>query len=163
MVSKAFKNGEYNPKKLSQVLTSREGEIVRRELGDQAVNEIRDIAKYGEQAVKATNQLAKSAQHVGNISEWGPIAGFLLAKMPKTAGLLLAAKPIAERVRGYLMMRPATRSVYRNIVKNAANGSFKNMAADFQKIEAEISKDYGSVEEFMKSMVDELEIVGDED
>lgn len=162
MVSKAFKNGEYNPKKLSQVLTSREGQIVRRELGDQAINEIRDIAKYGEQAVKATNQLAKSKRHLGNIAEWGPIAGFLLSTMPK-AGLLLAARSLSQRIRGYLMMRPATRKIYKDIMKNAANGAFKNMAADFDKIETEIAKDYGSVEEFMRSMIDELEIVGDED
>ncbi len=159
LVSKSFKDGDYNPKKLQSLLNSKQGLIVRRELGDQAVNEIRDIANYGDRAIKATNQLAKSSKHLGEIGEWGPIAGFLLYKLPKAAGILIGAKAITDRVRGYLLTRPATRSVYKDIVKNAANGSFKTMSRDFARLESEIAKDYGSVEEFMKSMQEDLQLV----
>lgn len=161
LVSKSFKDGDYNPKKLQSLLNSRQGLIVRRELGDQAVSEIRDIATYGERAVKATNQLAKSSKHFGDVAEWGPLAGMLLYKMPKTAGILLGAKTISDRVRGYLLTKPATRSIYKDIVKNAAKGSFKPMSKDFAKLESEIAKEYGSVQEFFKSMQDDLELVDD--
>lgn len=161
LVAKSFKDGEYSPKKLQQLLNSKQGLIVRRELGDQALDEIRDIANYGDRAVKATNQLAKSSKHMVDLAEWGPLAGFLLYKMPKTAGILLGAKSVGDRVRGYLMTRPATRKVYRDIVKNAANGSFKSMAADFGKLESSITKDFGSVNDFLKYVNDDLELVED--
>jgi len=51
LISKAFKNGEYSPKKLTQLLNSSQGNIVRREMGDKFVTEIQDIARYGEEAV----------------------------------------------------------------------------------------------------------------
>lgn len=157
LVSKAFQNGDYSPKKLSKLLESSQGLKVRRELGDKAVNEIRDIAKFGETAQKNVAQLAKSSKHLGNISEWGPIAGFILAKMPKTGGLLLAAKPITNRVRGYLLTNDAARTEYKNILKNAANGSFKNMKGDFKKLEDLVTKDYGSLDDFFDDMSEDLQ------
>ena len=161
LVSKSFKDGDYNPKKLSQLLNSKQGLIVRRELGDDAVNQIRDIAKFGEQAVKATTQLAKSPTNLGRIAEWGPLAGFLLYHMPKSAGMLIGAKAIGDRVRGYLLTNPASREVYRDIVKNASKGSFKNMATDFDKLESSITKSFGSMDEFMKAMQEDLELIED--
>lgn len=161
LISRAFKDGDYKPQKLNNLLNSKQGLIVRRELGDQAVNEIREIAQYGEQAIKATNQLAKSSTHLGAIAEWGPLAGMLLHKIPKV-GLLLAAKPFVNNIRGYMLTKPATRTIYNSIVKNAAKGSFRNMAADFGKLGEEVSKDFGSVQEFIKAMGNEdLEYVID--
>lgn len=162
LVSKATKNGDYDPKKLQALLNSKQGLIVRRELGDKAVNEIRDIAKYGDEAQKAVLQLAKSPRLTEVINEWGPLAGYLLYKIPKTAGLLIAAKSVGDKVRGYLMTRPATRMVYRDIVKNAANGSFKTIPADFKKLESAIEKDYGSVDEFMQEMQKDLKLFDQE-
>jgi hypothetical protein len=161
LVSKAFLNGEYNPKKLQSLLNSKQGLIVRRELGDQAINDIRDIAKYGDKAVKATTQLAKSAVNYTGIREWGPLAGFLLYRMPKTAGVLLAGKAVGNRIRGYLLTNPATRTQYAKIMKNAANGSFKAMSQDFAKLEEEISKNFGSIDEFMKAMSEDLEYINE--
>jgi len=161
LISKSFINGDYNPKKLQSLLNSKQGLIVRRELGDQALNEIRDIANYGDKAVKATNQLAKSSRHVGDIAEWGPLAGYLLHKMPQKAGLLIGAKAIGDRIRGYLLTRPAARTAYKDIIKNAANGSFKSMASDFSKLEDAVSKDFGSVDEFFKAMHNDLELIED--
>ena len=159
LISKSFKDGNYSPKKLQQLLNSKQGLIVRRELGDQAVNEIRDIAKYGDRAVNATTQLAKSSKHIGEIAEWGPLAGYLLYKIPKAAGILIGAKAVGDRVRGYLMTKPATRTAYRDIMKNAANGSFKAMASDFSRLESAVIKDFGSMEEFFKVMKEDLELI----
>lgn len=161
LISKSFKDGDYSPKKLQQLLNSKQGLIVRRELGDQAVNEIRDIANYGDRAVKATNQLAKSSKHIGEIAEWGALAGYLLYKMPKSAGILMGAKAMGDRIRGYLMTKPAARTAYRDIMKNAANGSFKTMAADFSRLESAVIKDFGSMEEFFKTMQEDLEIISE--
>lgn len=162
LITKSFANGDYNPKKLSQLLNSKQGLIVRRELGDKAVNELQEIAKYGERATNATNQLAKSGKYAFEVGEWGPIAGFMFAKMPKAAGILLAAKPMANHIKGYLLTKDATRTVYRDIMKNAANGSFKNMQADFAKIEKEIYKDFGSMDEFIQAMEEDLDFYVDE-
>lgn len=159
MLSKAFQNGEYSPKKLDQVLNSRQGQIVKRELGEDAIKDIRDIAKYGDAAVQATNQLAKSTRYAGELTTWGPIAGFLFAKLPKTAALAIALRPAADHIRGYLMQNPATRTVYKDIMKNAAQGSFRNMQADFAKLEKSISDEYGSVDNFLQSVYDDLEVV----
>ena len=79
--------------------------------------------------------------------------------MPKTAGILIGAKAMGDRIRGYLMTRPAARTAYKDIVKNAANGSFKTMAADFARLESAVIKDFGSMEEFFKSMQEDLELI----
>ena len=165
LISKAFQNGEYSAKKLTQVLNSKQGAVLRRDIGDQGVRELRDIAEFGQQAQKATTQFSNSAKHKFHVSEWGPLAGFLLAKAPPVGVAAAAAKPFFDYVRGYMLTRPAARTVYRDIVKNAANGSFKNMSADFGKLEDMIKKEYGSMEDFMKQGMYEIEFYreGEED
>lgn len=157
LISKAFKNGEYNPKKLDSLLNTREGGIVRRDLGDKAIQEIKDIARLGEKSVKATEQLAKQPAYSKVIGEWGPLAGYMLYRVPKGVPLLLGVKSVGDRVRGYMLTNPATREVYGNIVKKVANGSIKGVKADFDKLEEQISKQFGSVDEFMDAMKDELQ------
>lgn len=165
LIMKAFKNDQFSGKKLNDLLNSRQGAILRRDLGEEAVKELRDIAKYGEQAQKATTQFANSAKHKFKIGDWGPLAGFLLAKMPAVGGAAVAAQPLWGYVKGWALTRPLARKTYANIVKNAANGSFKNMAKDFATLEGEIVKEFGSVEDFMKQGVRELQFYreGEED
>lgn len=162
---KAFNNGEYSAKKLHQVLNSKQGAILRRDLGDQAVKELREIADLGTKAQNATAQFANSAKHQFDLKEFGPIAGFILAKIPKVGAALIATKPMADYVRGYLLTKPATREVYHNIIKNAANGSFKPMAADFARIESQIVEDFGSLENFFDEGIQQLQFYeeGEED
>lgn len=166
LISKAFENGEYNPKKLNQLLNNKgTGAQLRKDLGQEGVKELRQIAEFGEKAQKATAQYANSSKHKFKIGEWGPLAGFLLAKFPTTAGAALATKPIIDYARGYLLTNPASRKSYANIVKNAANGAFSNMAKDFAVLESQIIDDFGSIEDFMKQGVRELEFYrpGEED
>jgi len=165
MVTKAFQNGEYSPKKLHQVLNSKQGAVLRRDIGEQGVKELRDIAEFGQTAVKATTQFANSAKHKFQVGEWGPLAGFLLAKVPPVGAAAVAVKPFTDYVRGYLLTRPAARTVYRDIVKNASKGSFSNMAKDFATLEGMIVDEYGSMDEFMKQGIKELQFYtpGEED
>jgi hypothetical protein len=158
MVNKAFQNGEYSAKKLHQVLNSKQGAVLRRDIGEQGVKELRDIAEFGQKAQKATSQFANSAKHKFQIGEWGPLAGFLLATAPKAGIAAVSVKPFTDYVRGYILTRPASRTVYRNIIKNASNGSFSNMAKDFSILESQIIEDFGSMEEFMKQGVRELQM-----
>lgn len=166
LISKAFENGEYKPKKLNQLLNNKgTGAQLRKDLGPEGVKDLRDIAEFGEKAQKTTAQYANASKHKFKIGEWGPLAGFLLAKFPKTTGAVLAAKPVVDYARGYFLTQPASRKAYANIVKNAANGSFGNMAKDFAVLESQVIKDFGSIEDFMKQGVRELEFYrpGEED
>lgn len=157
ILSKAFQNGEYNAKKLAQILNSKQGALLRRDLGEQGVKELQEIAEFGTKAQKASTQLANSAKHKFLPAEWGPLAGFLLAKVPPAGVAVAAAKPFFDYVRGWAITRPAARTVYRDIVKNAANGSFKNMASDFDKLEGLIKEEFGSIDDFMKQGISELQ------
>lgn len=156
LISKAFPNGEFNAKKLNQVLNTKQGAILRRDIGEDGIRELRQIAEYGEKAQKATSQFANSSKHSFQMGEWGPLAGFVLAKVPGAGVAAAAAKPMFDYVRGYLLTSPVARKTYADIMKNAANGSFKNMAKDFSTLEKQIIKDFGSIEDFMKQGIREL-------
>lgn len=164
-IAKAFQNGDYSPKKLHQVLNSKQGAILRRDIGEQGVKELRDIAEFGQTAQKATTQFANSAKHKFQVGEWGPLAGFLLAKVPPVGAAAVAVKPFTDYVRGYLLTRPAARTKYRDIIKNASKGSFGNMAKDFAVLESQIVDEFGSIEEFMRQGIRELQLYreGEED
>jgi len=158
VISKAFEGGNYNPKKLSRILNSRQGSILRRDLGDKAVGEIREIAEYGQKAVDHTSRLLKSPQYAKEALTWGSLAPFILGSTAKMTGLLYIAKPMAERVKGYLLTRPATRQAYNSIIKKAAKGSFKNMASDFSKLEKAVSGEFGSSKDLIKKVINDLEV-----
>lgn len=156
LLGQAFTNGEYSAKKLNQLLNSKKGVILRRDIGEEGVKQLREIAEYGQKAQKATSQFANSAKHKFQVGDWGPLAGFLLAKVPPVGAAAVAAKPMFDYVRGYMLTRPVARKTYANIIKNASNGSFKNMAKDFAIIENEIIQEFGSVDDFMKQGIREL-------
>ncbi len=166
LITKAFQNGEYNPKKLNQLLNNKNtGAQLRKDLGAEGVKELKQIAEFGDKAQKVTKQFANSSKHKFKISDWGPLAGFVLYKLPPVGAAVLASKPIFDYARGYLLTKPASRKAYANIIKNAANGSFSNMAKDFATIENQVIDDFGSIEDFMKQGVRELRFYreGEED
>lgn len=165
-IAKAFPNGEFSPKKLNQVLNAKgTGTQLRKDLGETGVKELRDIANYGDKALKATTQFANSGKHKFTVGDWGPLAGFLLAKAPPVGAAAVAVKPIWDYTRGYMLTRPVARKKYANILKNASNGLFSNMAKDFSSLENDIIKEFGSVDEFIKQGIRELEFYrpGEED
>lgn len=159
LIDSAFANGEYNPKKLNKLLNSeKKGKILRRDLGDKAVNELKEIAEYGEEAVKKTSQILNKPNFFKEVASWGSLAPLMLAPSNVMKGALFLAKPAAERIKGYLLTQPATRSQYNLIIKNAAKGSFNNMKADFQKLEEIINEDYGSLDNFYNQILDDIEV-----
>lgn len=166
LITKAFQNGGYNPKKLNQLLNNKNtGAQLRSDLGEDGVKELKQIAEYGEKAQKTTTQFANSAKHKFKLGDWGPLAGFVLAKVPLVGTAAVAAKPLWDYVRGYMLTRPASRKAYANIVKNAANGSFSNMAKDFAVLESQVNDDFGGIDEFIKQGIKELQFYreGEED
>lgn len=167
LLNKAFENGEYNAKKLNNILNSKQGQRLRKDLGEEAVKEIREIAEYGQKAQEITKQYASTPLGGSSVKEWGPLAGFLLGKFtsvaPKTAGALLAVKPLADYVRGWVLTNPSARNKYLGIIKDISNGSLKNVAADFAKLEAIAIDEYGSMEEFMKSGINKIQIFNDQE
>lgn len=156
-INKAFKDGKYSPKKLDSILNSRQGVQLRKDLGKDGVKDLQDIAKYGSDAMKATEQFSKTSIGKADMQAWGPIAGFVVATIPGAATMLLSVKPIAQYLRGYMVTNPAAREVYKDILKNAAEGTFKNMPADFKSLEKMIEKDFGSFDDFLSAASGELE------
>lgn len=162
LIDKAFVNGEYSPKKFKQLLSSKKGDILRRDLGDQAIKEITEIAEFGEKAVNHTSQILKKPKYAKDALTWGSLAPFILGSTAKMKGALFLGKPIAERIKGYLLTRPATRTVYSNIIRNASKGSFNNMKGEFGKLEQLVVDEFGSVDKFVKQMIDDFEVYGSE-
>jgi hypothetical protein len=163
---KAFPNGEFNAKKLNQVLNNKgSGAQLRKDIGDDGVRQLREIAEYGDRAQKATTQYTNSAKHKFKIGDWGPLAGFLLSKAPAVTATAVVVKPMWDYVRGWALTRPVAREVYGNILRNAAKGSFENMAKDFATLDKEISNEFGSLDDFMKQGIQDLNmyIPGEED
>jgi len=158
LIDKAFINGEYSPRKLRQLLNSKQGQILKRDLGDQAIKEITEIAELGERAVNHTSQIMNSSKYAKEVLTWGNMAPFILGSTAKMKGALYVGKVVSERVKGYLLTRPASRKVYAGIIKNAANGSFNNMKGDFGKLEELITDEFGSVDNFIKEMINDLEV-----
>ncbi len=158
LIDKAFVNGEYSPKKLKQVLNSKQGLILRKDIGSDGVKDLIDIADYGEKAVNHTSQLLKSPKYAHDAISWGTLAPFILGATTGMKGALYLGKPIAERVKGYLLTRPASREAYSGIIKNAAKGSFNNMKADFSKLEKSVIDEFGSTEAFVKQIIDDLQV-----
>ncbi len=168
LLRKAFPNGEFNPKKLNQVLEGKySGAQIRKDIGKEGVKELKDIAMYGDRAHQATKQFANSAKHKFSVGQWGPLAGFLLSTIPGvghvTGAAITIAKPLFDYVKGWALTRPAARKEYANIVKNASKGSFGTMAKDFAKLESQMIDEYGSMEEFMKEGIREHQFYREED
>lgn len=158
LINKCFAYGEYNPTLLRSVLTSQEGALVARDLGEQAIREIRDIANFGARAQQATTQFANSAARSIDLRLWGPLAGFALSYVPHGGYAAVGATvaPMFNYVRGWMLTNPAARTVYRMMIMDAANGIFKNMVAYGVKLENEVIKEFGSVDAFFEAGIDQL-------
>lgn len=159
IIEKAFKDG-YSPKKLDKVLHSKNGNYLRRNLGDKAVDEIQEIAKYGKEAEEKMSKFLdlRSPSIANEVKSWGQFAPLIFLPHNFKGAALAVAKPFAKHVQGKLLTRDATREVYKLTLKHAAEGSFNLLKKDFANLEKEIVKEWGSVDDFMDDMMDELEI-----
>lgn len=158
IMAKSFKDG-YNPNKLiSSLGNTKNKALLERSIGKDAVQDLMDIAKYGQKAEEKVLSQLKNPKTVGQLlSEMSPLKlGLLSLKHGvnyKLYGLPLAydiSKGIVHRAQGALFTRPATRKSYTSYIKHAVSPE----SAAFKKASRELTKsivdEYGSEDDFMK-------------
>lgn len=160
ILAKAFPGDKYNPKKLDKILTSKQGNFLRRNMSPSAIKEIEDIAHYGKIAEEKLDKFInlRSPQVLNEVRSWGQLAPMIFLPHTLKGALMGIAQPTAGRVQGYLLSRDATREIYKLTMKHAAEGAFNLLKKDFVDLEREISKEWGSVDDFMDDVMAELEI-----
>lgn len=158
IMAKAFKDG-YNPNKLISTLGNNKNKtMLERSIGKDAVNDLMDIATYGQKAEEKVLSLLKNPKTMGQVlSEMSPLKlGLLSIKHGlnyKLYGLPLAydtSKGMVHRAQGALFTRPATRKSYTNYLKHSVNpesAAFKRASRELTK---SIEDEYGSEGEFLK-------------
>lgn len=161
ILEKGFKNGEYSPKKLQSVLEGRDSKFLKRNMSPSAIQDIKDIAKYGVEAEKKMSQFIQIADPnvINSIASWGQLAPLLFLPSKAKGAALAIAKSLSERTQGKLLTSDATRNIYKATLKHAAEGSFQLLKKDFHLLEQAISKEYGDVDNFIDKMMEELEFL----
>lgn len=158
LLEKAFKDGEYSPQNLKKLLDSKKGNYLRRNMSESAIQDLEDIAHYGKEAQKRFDTFIGIEKPVisQTVKNLGQLAPMVFLPHNIFGGVLALAKPIASRVQGRLLIRPATRRVYKQIMKDTANGSFNLLKKDFMQLEKLIEEEWGSVDDFMDDMMLDL-------
>jgi len=149
LIEKAFEGGEYNPKKLTQLIEKR-GQDLNLAIGKDGTKQLREISHYGERATQNIKELSKSKGGSEEILKWGSMAHLLFnMSLPKVSAMLLGTSGI-NYMRGLLLTQPVTRTAYNRIIQDAAKGTFKNMGANFHALEKGIEKEFGGMQNLMK-------------
>jgi hypothetical protein len=161
IVNKAFENG-YDPKKLNQTLGSkRNRQFLERDLGKGAVQEIQDIARYGQDAEEKVLKAIKQPKTLKDLAgELTPLKASLIF-VKGTAGLPIVIghtipKEISNRIKGYLMLKPTTRKSYADFLKHATSPQSSAFKTASQHLTKAINDEFGSEEELLK-LVNESE------
>ncbi len=166
LLSKAFNpnDGSYDPNRLNKLLNSKKGNFLRRNMSPQGIKDLEEIAKYGQEAKqKMTTFLELRSPTIANeIKSWGQMAPFILMPHNLKGAMLAIAPSLAKRIQGSLLIRPATREVYKITLKHAAEGSYNLLKKDFAKLERLIQQEYGTVDNFIDSKLEELEIYNED-
>lgn len=164
IISKAFLDG-YDPKKLDQILGSRNGAFLRRNLGEKGVEEIKEVAKYGKLAKSRMEKfLSNNSMATQNyVESLGVLAPFIFLPHSLIATGLSLIKPLAGPVQGRILSRPATRDAYKLSLKHASEGFFNLLKKDIRKIELELIKEFGSIENFIEDTTLEIYAPNQED
>lgn len=163
ILSKAFDGGNYSPQKLQSILNSKnKRKFLERNLGKGAVQEIQDIAEYGVKATENIGNFIKldSPFVLNEITTWGNLAPLVFMPGNLAGPLMTVARPIAERVQGKLLTRPALRETYKMTLKHAAEGQYNLLKKDFFKLEEGIAKEWGDTQTFIDEAMQELEFDG---
>lgn len=157
ILSEAFKGDKYDPKKLSKIIDSRKGNFLRRNLGDQAVKDIKEISEYGVKAQKNIEEFIDLGPNsiAREIRNLGQLAPFVLLPFGLKGVLLAGAVPVAKYTQGFLLTRPATRNALKLTLKHAAEGAYGLLKKDFNKLESLIDEEYGSIDNFIDSAMQE--------
>jgi hypothetical protein len=160
LLSKAFKGDTYSPKELDKLLKSKKGNFLRRNMSAQGIKDLEEIAKYGQEAQEKMAKFLdlRSPAIANEVKSWGQMAPFVLMPHNLKGAMLAIAPALGKRIQGVLLTRPATREVYKLTLKHAADGSYNLLKKDFAKINKLINQEFGSMENFMDDMMEELEI-----
>lgn len=160
LLQKAFNGDTYSPKKLDKLLTSKQGNFLKRNMSPEAIKDLEDIAKFGKEAQEKMSKFIdlRSPSVMNEVKSWGQLAPLIFMPHSLKGAALSMTKPIAKHVQGKLLTRPATRETYKLTLKHVADGAFQLLKKDFVDLEREIGKEWGSVDDFMDDMLQELEI-----
>lgn len=162
ILSKAFNGEDYSAKKLDQLLGSKKGKLLERNIGKSGVKDLKEISKYGIEAQSKINTFIKlDSPFVANeVSSWGNLAPFVFMPDKLSGALLSIAKPVARLIQGKLLTRDGLRETYKMTLKHAAEGQYNLLKKDFFRLEEGISKEWGDVETFIDQTMQELEFEG---
>lgn len=160
LINKAFTGNEYSPKKLDKLLNSKQGNFLRRNMSPIGIKDLEEIVQYGKKAQEKISQFMelKSPSVTNEIKSWGKLAPLIFLPHNLKGAALAYMPTLVKKVWGNLLTRPVTREAYKLTLKNAANGSFDLLKKDFFKLENLINQEYGSVDNFLDSIMEELEI-----
>lgn len=164
ILSKAFPGDQYNPKKLDKLLNSRDGKFLRRNLSKSAIQDIEEIAKYGKEAQEKMARFIdlRSPAVLNEVRLWGQLAPLIFSPS-KLKGTVLSLGPaLSKRVQGEFLTRPAVRDTYKLTLKHASEGAYDLLRKDFGKLETQITKEFGSIDNFIDKSMEDLEIFGEE-
>lgn len=166
IMSEAFEGG-YNPKKLTRLLNNkRTRSHLKRDLGPQAVKELKAIATYGEAAHTKVLDKLNSPKTVGEwAAELTPTKAALLfirhGLLPGAAASYDIGKGVSNRVQGLLFTRKSTRKAYEGFLKGARTGSISSFKKASQTLSKAIADEFGSEKDLLK-MAKDLENSEDE-
>lgn len=141
---------KYDPKKLAKLLDSkRAGGFLKRDIGKEGVQELKDIAKYGKIAEeKVFDNLKIPSKTFESLAKEIGVIGALLIKAKSLPLAPFKIAPAAiNRVRGYLFTRDSTRKNYLNFLKSAAEGNPALIKREAEKLNKSIADEFGSVED----------------
>jgi hypothetical protein len=154
ILGKAFENG-YDPKKLLKTIGGKANRaFLERNLGKEAVQDLKDIASYGERAHRMVLSKIKNPKSVGEyISSLTPLKAGLLylshGTLPAAIAGIEIAKGSIPRLQGALLTRKTTSKAYKNFLKAASSPK----SSVFKKASEELSKaiinEFGSEEELI--------------
>ena len=160
LFDEAFADG-YSTKALEKALNSRQGAYLMRDLGKDAVNELKDIARYGKIAeTRVLDRMKKVPSLMSELSKHNNILGASLLLGGKGAGTILKGAgvvPLVNRLRGYLFTSPSGRKSYINYLKAAATGSETALKRASEKLNESIENEFGSLESFLKYPLKEID------
>lgn len=160
LLSKAFDGTSYNPKKLDSLLNSKSGNFIKRNLSKDAVKDLEDIAKFGKEAQNKMPQFLNLNNPTveSEIQSWGKMAPILLLPYKPSIASVGLMKPFGRLIQGKLLTQDATRKSYKVALKHASEGAFNLLKRNFAKLEDEISKEWGSVDDFLDDSLSDLDV-----
>jgi hypothetical protein len=149
LISPSFENG-YDPVKLDELLASKKGKFIERDLGKQATQDIKDIAKYGKKAQeKVLDKIKVSPSFLEDLGKHhNLIAGALLFAKKS----LLLPHAVLNRIRGNMLVSNESRKAYKDYLVAASTGNDIMMRRAGDKLNKFIENQYGSQDKFIKEM-----------